>query len=517
MALKKGMYFKDDWKKYIKYFGFFMIFFLTPFVCCELLCWTRGISLTSLTPFGLAGNDEVIYQKMVAGFLKDGMPAGYFGYNESHAAVGTFSTWSPALLVPWGILGKLFGWGAGSPIVYNILLLMLAMGIFYVLARPDTKQMTFIIAMYAATTFISWYALVTLPETACYSLIILFCALTVSLSRTDGFWKWKVFFSFAIVVLLTLMRPYYIVLLLLPSVELIRRSRKKRHGIIVSLLVFLITGGGDIWINKNMCAPYFTDLLDLSWISMLLSNPISTVKALVSTFMTASGEYLAYVRGGILGTSLAGAQCAGVLLVTGCLVFCIRKEIKEKKRDAAIITGVAVVFIFLTYCAAAVVFEISASCKHFGELIVLGIFIIGWKKEKKTVSIMLAALCWIFLMQAQYYPCIEKDDSLEALIAEGKMQLDSQITVSAENDCWDNTLIWVFTDDSGVVWWQGLYAVPDGVGINLCTRDYIMEHWEELKAKYLYTSKGDTIDLLCESRGVLIADYGEVHVWQLRK
>ena len=45
----------------------------------------------------------------------------------------------------------------------------------------------------------------------------------------------------------------------------------------------------------------------------------------------------------------------------------------------------------------------------------------------------------------------------------------------------------------------------------------MLEHFEELQSKYLYTSKGDTIDLLCESRGILIADYGEVHVWELRK
>ncbi len=517
MDLKRKMYFKDDWKKYIKDFGLFMIFFLTPFICCELLCWTRGVSLARLTPFGIAGNDEVIYQKMVAGVIKDGMPAGYFGYNESHAIVGTFSTWSPVLLIPWSILGKLFGWSAGSPIVYNILLLMLAMGIFYVLARPDAKQSVFIIAMYSATAFISWYALLTLPEIACYSLIILFCALAINLSRTNRLWKLKVFFSFSIILLLTWMRPYYIVLLLLPSFELIRRSKKKLYGIIISLLIFLITGGGYLWISKNMCAPFFTDLLDFSWTSMILSNPIGAIKELVSTFMTAFGEYLAYVRGGVLGTSLAGAQCVGVLLVMGGLLFCLKQEIKEKKYEAAIITGVSVIFIFLTYCAAAVVFEISASGKHFGELIVLGIFIIGWKQEKKTFPIMLAALCWVFFMQGQYYPCIEKNDGMEALIAEGKRQLDSQIMVSAESDCWDNTLIWVLSDDTGYVWWQGLYAAPDGIGINLCTSDYVVEHWEELKAKYLYTSRGGTIDLLCESKGILVADYGEVHVWELRK
>lgn len=517
MNLKKGIYLEETWKRYIKHFILFMVFFLAPFVCCEFLCWTRGVSLTRLTPFGIVGNDEVIYQKMVEGVIRDGMPSGYFGYNESHAMVGTFSTWSPILLLQWSILGELFGWGISSPVVYNILLLMLAMGIFYILAKPDVKQTFFIIFMYAATVFISWYALLTLPEIACYSLIIMFCALSVNLSNTNRLCKLKISFSFVIVVLLTWMRPYYIVLILLPAFELIKRSKKKINYIIVSFFIFL-SGGGYAWINRNMCAPYFTDLLDFSWMSMLWSNPIIGVKTLVYTFLTAFENYLIYVREGVLGNSLVGAQCAGVMLVMGCLIFCLKQEIKEKKLDAVIMTGVSVAFIFLTYCAAAVVFEISASAKHFGELIVLGIFVIGWKRERKTVPIMLVTLCWIYFMQAQYYPCIEKDEVLTAQIEEGVEQLSRSMEIEPGKDCWDNTVIWVYSDDMDMVWWQGLYALPAGTGINLCYQGYVLDNWENLQAKYLYTSIDGTIDKLCaDSKAVLIAEYGEVHVWELRK
>lgn len=516
MALKKE-YLAGIWKKYGKQTGLFLAFFLMPLICCALLCRTQGVSLTKLTPFGIAGNDEVIYQKMVEGVVRDGMPAGYFGYNESHAAVGTFSTWSPVLLLPWSILGSLFGWGAGSAIVYNIVLLMLAMGSFYILVKPDVRQALFILSLYAATAFISWYALLTLPEIACYALIILLCGLTVNLHRAQKLWKIKIGISFVIAALLTWMRPYYIILLLLPGFELIKRSKKKGYGIVAVSSIFLITGGIYVWINQNMCAPFFTDLLDFSWTSMLFSNPLGAVRALFSTFMKAFGEYLTYVRGGVMGSSLAGAQCAALLPVMGCLLFNLRQDIKEKKRDMAIITGIAVCFMFLTYCAAAVVFEISASGKHFGELIVLGIFIIGWKKERKTIPVMLAALSWIFFMQVQYYPCMEKNEGLETQIAAGKAQLEDSLIIVEEGDCWDNTVIWVFSDDSGYIWWQGLYALPSGIGINLCTREYVLEHWEELQAKYLYTSGGDTIDLLCENRGILLADYGGVHVWELRK
>ena len=40
-------------------------------------------------------SDEVIYSKQLAAVVRCGAPQGYFGFNESHAASGTFAAWGP--------------------------------------------------------------------------------------------------------------------------------------------------------------------------------------------------------------------------------------------------------------------------------------------------------------------------------------------------------------------------------------------------------------------------------------
>ena len=42
-------------------------------------------------------SDEVIYSKQLAAVVRCGAPQGYFGFNESHAASGTFAAWGPAV------------------------------------------------------------------------------------------------------------------------------------------------------------------------------------------------------------------------------------------------------------------------------------------------------------------------------------------------------------------------------------------------------------------------------------
>ena len=44
-----------------------------------------------------ANNDEVIYNRQLAGVLSSGQPEGVYGYNEGRAVVGHFGGWGPVL------------------------------------------------------------------------------------------------------------------------------------------------------------------------------------------------------------------------------------------------------------------------------------------------------------------------------------------------------------------------------------------------------------------------------------
>ena len=49
-----------------------------------------------------AWSDEVYYVKQLSAVVTHGAPQGYFGFNESHAEVGRFAAWGPAVFYLYG-------------------------------------------------------------------------------------------------------------------------------------------------------------------------------------------------------------------------------------------------------------------------------------------------------------------------------------------------------------------------------------------------------------------------------
>ena len=55
-----------------------------------------------------AWSDEVYYVKQLSAVVTHGAPQGYFGFNESHAEVGRFAAWGPAVFYLYAIPGLVF-------------------------------------------------------------------------------------------------------------------------------------------------------------------------------------------------------------------------------------------------------------------------------------------------------------------------------------------------------------------------------------------------------------------------
>ena len=92
-----------------------VVFLLAAFVIAHCDSFTTGIWFPTST-----NSDEVIYNRQLVGVLKVGSPQGYFGYNESHAAIGTFSTWGPLVIWLYAIPGFLFGAGYNTMFWCNL-------------------------------------------------------------------------------------------------------------------------------------------------------------------------------------------------------------------------------------------------------------------------------------------------------------------------------------------------------------------------------------------------------------
>ena len=68
----------------------FMLFvFWIPVLAICMCAYFRHNILDIYLPTGWC-SDEVSYYKQVEAIIKNGMPQGYWGYNESRAAIGTF-------------------------------------------------------------------------------------------------------------------------------------------------------------------------------------------------------------------------------------------------------------------------------------------------------------------------------------------------------------------------------------------------------------------------------------------
>ena len=67
-----------------------------------------GVPLGKIYLPASAWSDEVYYAKQLSAVVTHGVPQGYFGFNESHAEIGRFAAWGPAVFYLYAIPGLIF-------------------------------------------------------------------------------------------------------------------------------------------------------------------------------------------------------------------------------------------------------------------------------------------------------------------------------------------------------------------------------------------------------------------------
>ena len=85
-------------------------------------------------------NDEVIYNRQIVSVITHGGPQGYFGYDETHAAIGRYGGWGPILIWAYALPGFLFGSSINTVFWCNILFGILGLAIFARAARLNVWQ-----------------------------------------------------------------------------------------------------------------------------------------------------------------------------------------------------------------------------------------------------------------------------------------------------------------------------------------------------------------------------------------
>ena len=201
-------------------------------------------------------SDEVIYSKQLAAAVRYGAPQGYFGFNESHAEVGTYAAWGPAVFFVYALPGLLLR-GQNAFLWCNLLFVAAGWTFFALAARLSWKrQAVFALALAAMNAPIR-YVFSAMQEPLHYALVlaVLGCGILARRDRNRAAWG----VLCALCAVATLVRPYEAVLWLYP-LALAWRDRRRAAVCVAGGAVSL---GGTLVLMSKFYAPYFFTNVDM--------------------------------------------------------------------------------------------------------------------------------------------------------------------------------------------------------------------------------------------------------------
>ncbi|MBO4980763.1 MAG: hypothetical protein J6C84_02560 [Lachnospiraceae bacterium] len=485
---------------------------LLPFLCCLISCAVQGRSIGEVYLPASEWNDELFYFKQVEGIVKFGYPQGYYGFNESHALKLSFAAWSPVLVFPWILWGLLFGWNLLSPIVCNIVLMTVAMFLFVWLVRPTWKQIGILTLLFCLYTLFVRYMLSGMPEVICFAMLIVFYGIAVRYQEKES--AVGLVWMFVIAGLLTLMRPYMLLFLLLPVWFWIRRN--KWQGIVGSTLVVGAVLVCYALIKHYFGAEYFAPLFFTDWITAFFEQGfVGGVKNFFSTLYWMGKGFLAATIQGFRTGLASGAFFGGYLVMMGVLLWQTVADFvscKKGKREKYLVIEAHLAFCFVGMLfALLLMYKLTEGSKHLLTFIAVGIFVVSLMKTgfyKKAV-LLGAVFAYLYTYQAADpydYQVPFVTEAEESRLAQWEEAFEEGITLTETAvPNFDNVVIWVFNDETpeGLVntRWQLLYALPEGMGISCCMRDYVLEHFDSLKSRYIALPAGGEIDAMCREAG----------------
>lgn len=488
-----------------------------PIVSCILYCAVQGQSVRSIYLPNTTCSDDIYYYKMVAGVVNFGSPLGYFGYNESHAMVSSFGVWSPVLLIPWVLWGKVFGWGYSSPIICNICMLSCGFAAFAILVKPTWKQIISIALLFLSVIPFTMYVLSGRPEAVGYSLIIIMYGIVFSYFKRET--TGKLILIFLSITLLSLMRPYFMVFLLLPGMLWVRRS--KFAGFFGTVLITAINLLGYKLVTYFFAAPYFyssmaTDFIEVFKNEGLFAGCLFLFHKIYDKWILIRWEMSLGVRQGFTDGQIYFACCIAMLFLFIWLLSDLIKIRGQKgNKDRIIIRNIVLessqlVFFVIMLLAIIVLYQIAEGSRHI-LVFLIGFILVGAMRDDCSLEkniLTLTAFAYLFIVKYDEAPLYSVPYANEDVIQEVENlsgRFSSCISLNCEDvPSFENVVVWVAEEavngEKRNIPWRVLFALPDGVGISCCLPQYITENIDELKGRYLIAIPNGRTDLLCQEK-----------------
>ncbi|MCR5719083.1 MAG: hypothetical protein K6F84_00820 [Lachnospiraceae bacterium] len=531
-----------------------LILGLIPLGCAISYCAIKGGSLSRVYLPSSDLNDELFYYKQVEALVNGGIPKGYFGFNESRALSLSFAAWSPVLLLPWTLIGLVFGWGIMTPVITNILFICLGVGVFVFLADPDHKSMFVLGVLLVLNVPNTRYMLSGMSESLCVFMALVYMGAAFMYLKSKK--KDCPVFLFVWSFIMTLMRPYFLLFMLFPA--FLTAVRYKKKGALLS--VFPVMGGltGYALLKHFFGAAYFTPLFSADWITGFVKyGPFTGLKGLLSRFYYFFKNMVDHMTEGVRSGYFSGAviDVYVIMLIIIALSFVMdifkyrywkklnetgvepsgrmkaedalkllkgkNKDTIEKVKARLFYEGFGI-FSFIAMIAAVIMmYKIYEGSRHLVVFLMVGSCIIALMDTSgfKKASIVAVSLLFFFGIKgpghAEYELKFKAPDD-DARLAKMSQVFNDNLKVDyTEAPNYDNVVIWTvndsFTDtETGketitVTDWTRLYALPSGFGISCCQKDYIMENIKgdeiTLKSKYIACPEEGDIESLLEEKG----------------
>lgn len=206
-----------------KFKNIYLFYFALAFLPALLyLLWLSIMRFTGshIAPIP-AISDELFWYHQITGIVDSGRPLGYYGYNGLHAPIGTFGPWGIAILLPYALWGKIFGFELYSMSFANVIFLGLSLCLFALMVRLTYTELLFVIIGYCTLLMNLFYSISSMAEPLRWSLAILLtgCIIRIYRGYCGLFFKYILtplflFYCCESFLLLALFLPVYLMLVL---------------------------------------------------------------------------------------------------------------------------------------------------------------------------------------------------------------------------------------------------------------------------------------------------------------
>ena len=480
------------------------IAFLFPTFLCFFYCALRGITFSDLYLPNSSNNDTLFYYKLVESVVKCGIPRGYFGFNESHALVGTFAAWSPLIILPWALFGFIFGWGYSSVFICNIIFFSIALTLFVFLTDIDFRNLVFLLFFFVLFSSLPIHMLNALPETCIVSIALVYIALAIRLCNKE----YKTLYVVILYILasyLTLLRPYMVLFFAVPLYFGIKE--KKKAAIILPSVLGVSSLVLYFAIGHFFTGEYFTPLFDMGIVKMILQGRVvEAFWSSVYVFRDIIKGIFEYITGAFSYGLTAGTQYMLFILV--CIASSILIFDKKEKKMRILYALLSIFSLALMFAIIFFLQKTNEGGRHVWVIAIVEMAAIAcsnWNVKNIIIKSVIAIFLLIFILRGSLVPTdydipIKNVDTQKNVEEWKELFAEKNVTL-VETIGYDNTLIWVFIDYDDttqvVTDYSELFALPKGMGISCCYPDYVIENFDNLKSKYLITYSGGKVDLLC--------------------